>query len=190
MRYETTEPFRCPECGSKHLSMGLKESAEAARHAECLDCGVYEPEVYFYEHQARFLPGARWHLIPKDQHHVAIPLQEGIRIWREAGGLYTNVEMVCGDGVGFGWGSESASAQRFALNILESVLRVEGYNGGLWDEFNGLGSNWSGCCHRVAWRWSQAFEREFLRDAPEVGLMIPYETVCRWLERQFRRARR
>lgn len=178
------KPYRCPECGSTNVIIELKDDLYDIPNAECLACGTFEMQKYFFEHEVKYLP--RGLMLPGEQylHH---PLTDGVVFWRErdADGserVCSNLEMFCGDRTGYTWGA--AGARLLAINILENVLRAENYRGGLYDSEYGLPAHWYGTCYRVVWQLAPAFEREFLDDAPLEGAEIRYEAICAWLEAQ------
>jgi hypothetical protein len=182
------DSYRCPECDSTNISLYTEEEESGnATYGSCDDCDCYEPQNNFLFIQPKYLPNYRQWAAHEGIRHVNLSLKEdGVRFWRETssddtrGQLFTNVRPYFDDGIGFEWGYGGSAPARFALNILENVLREEGYHGGVYDKKTH--PNFKGACFRAAWWLHQAFKEEFIVSASRDGGTIPYDVVVLWLK--------
>jgi hypothetical protein len=180
------DSHRCPECGSTSISIFTDEEEDGEqRYGSCNDCDHYEPERFFKFTDPKYLPTYRQWEDGDHCKHVNLPLKEdGIRFWRETlqdedrGEVYTNIRPFCDDGTGFEWGYAGSGPARFALNIIENVLREEGYTGGVFEPSH----HYKGVCYRQSWRLRQNFKEQFLVNAAHNGATIPYQVVTAWLK--------
>jgi len=76
---------------------------------------------------------------------------------------------------GYEWGYGGSGPAELALNILEYLLRREGYQGETIRCFEGH-------CFRLAWSLHQDFKRDLIADCDRSEAHIPLETAQNWLE--------
>jgi hypothetical protein len=110
-------------------------------------------------------------------HPLALPLVPNgiICRWRE-GRSYTNVPhlVMHHSPSGFAWGYGGSGPADLALNILEWVLRQEGYQGETVRYV-------AGTCFRLACQLHHDFKWQFLATCDRQEGHIPLETVTTWL---------
>lgn len=118
--------------------------------------------------------------------HDATPLDSGIVIRRNEEAVFTNVPHLIvdhsPDGFEFGYGGSGPAD--LALNIIEVVLRREGYQGEIYEPSYGRGH-----CFKDAYYIHQEFKWKFIASIPrEKGATLDYNEVRDWiLERASRR---
>jgi len=119
------------------------------------------------------------------RHHVGdftdLPLdmpieQHGIVLRRTDQQTATNVPHLVThhSPTGYEWGYGGSGPSDLALNILEWLLRREGYRGETVPCFEGR-------CFRLAWDLHQAFKRDVIAVCDREDAHIPLETVTNWL---------
>ena len=118
-------------------------------------------------------------------HHIPLPIDLGIylrRIVDPVSTVATNVRHICErhSPDGFEFGYNGSGPADLALNILQNVLEVEGYQGEMVSDDR---SDIDGDCFVVALEHYQEFKEQFIATAPRNSYsVIPYKRVIGWLE--------
>ena len=102
--------------------------------------------------------------------------QHGIVLRRTDRQTATNVPhlVIHHSPTGYEWGYGGSGPSDLALNILEWLLRREGYRGATVPCF-------AGRCFRLAWDLHQAFKRDVIAACDREDAHIPLATVTDWL---------
>lgn len=113
------------------------------------------------------------------------PFKSGVVVGRGPHGeIWHNVPHLAvehspaGYNIGYG-GSGPAD---LALNIIEGVLRNEGFDGPKVSNYNGTSSYF-----KAAWNLHQQFKAEFVAKASDI-LMLPYASILAWVNEHLAKA--
>ena len=106
------------------------------------------------------------------------PLAAGIVVRADTdGNVLTNVPrtVVHHSPTGYAFGYGGSGPADLALNILEAVLRAQGYQGPRTPCYKGD-------CFKLAYRLHQDFKWAFIASMPKEGDVLPYQQVVAWIE--------
>ncbi len=113
-----------------------------------------------------------------DQMIVDRPVeQEGVFILRrDQDGAHTNVPHLCVEHSlsGFEWGYGGSGPSDLALNIIEKVLKMKGFEGSRMGTYEGS-------CFDLSWEMHHDFKRDVVCAMPRSGGDIPIAVVWEWV---------
>lgn len=110
---------------------------------------------------------------------LPIPLKNGIVMVRVGQDVWTNVPAIVRhhSPTGYEWGYGGSGPADFALNVVETLLRLKGFKGpktdDTWDKTE---------IFKASWALHQDFKSAFLLNMPEQGGVLSLDRVWGWIK--------